>query len=795
MNTWYIGIPDFKFYYMKKVVFYLFLGILLSSYAYAQSAKQLHKEGKIFVKEGDYLEALTYFDKAIELDPSFSDPYISRAEIYEIQGDFEKAAEDYKKLSEIDPKNALHSFNAGRIYYKMERYPEAISMLNLTTELDKKNIEAYHLKINALIAYDNYRAALVESEKALEIKETATNYYYHGIVCMGLPGYLNKAEWSLRQAISKDKKFDPAYVALAKVLYDKGDLDEGLSISNQAIELNPKNKDAYFIRAKLYHKKSDYPNAINDLSKIIMLYPGNEDAYFLRGTYYQDFKLYQNAVNDFAKVIEINRKNHMAFYNRAISNEKIDALENAAKDYESFIMLAAEVEDIDNKLVEHSRSRVFELNRENEKPMIKLHIPELNEEDVIEIALNAKSLKLKGVVEDRSELTYFKINNQDFSFTEGGKNEFEVDLIVSNLDKIVIASSDIYQNENVTTYAIKRTEIDPPVIDILKPYTSQYGEIFVDSENDMLFIAGKIADESKIKSISIDGMPVKYVKEQENPEFNMVINIKDKVSISVRAEDLYGNVTTRKYTFNKEDAKILAENPMGKTWVVFIENAKYNEFASLEGPGKDVNTMKSALSKYQIHNSIHKKNLTKSELERFFSIELRDMVKINRVNSIIVWYAGHGKFINETGYWIPVDAKRDDEFTYFNINNLKAGMQSYSNMITHTLVITDACESGPSFYAAMRNDVKERVCGDYEATRFKSSQVFSSAGYELASDNSVFTKTFATALNYNTDECIAIDNIVIKVTDAVSNNNQQKPKFGKINGLEDENGTFFFIKK
>jgi hypothetical protein len=116
-------------------------------------------------------------------------------------------------------------------------------------------------------------------------------------------------------------------------------------------------------------------------------------------------------------------------------------------------------------------------------------------------------------------------------------------------------------------------------------------------------------------------------------------------------------------------------------------------------------------------------------MERFFSIELRDLVRSNRVNSILIWYAGHGKYIHETGYWIPVDAKRDDEFTYFNINALKASLQSYSNYVTHTLVITDACESGPSFYQAMRSTPKERNCNDWQATKFKSSQVFASAGY------------------------------------------------------------------
>ncbi len=161
----------------------------------------------------------------------------------------------------------------------------------------------------------------------------------------------------------------------------------------------------------------------------------------------------------------------------------------------------------------------------------------------------------------------------------------------------------------------------------------------------------------------------------------------------------------------------------------------------------------------------------------------------------MVWYAGHGKFINESGYWIPVNAKRDDEFTYFNINSLKAFMQSYTSYVTHALVITDACESGPSFYQAMRSTATERRCDDWAATKFKSSQVFSSAGYELATDNSQFTKTFANSLTNSPDACITIDKVVSKVTQAVAKNNSQRPKFGKIAGLEDENGTFFFIRK
>ncbi len=95
----------------------------------------------------------------------------------------------------------------------------------------------------------------------------------------------------------------------------------------------------------------------------------------------------------------------------------------------------------------------------------------------------------------------------------------------------------------------------------------------------------------------------------------------------------------------------------------------------------------------------------------------------------------------------------------------------------------------------MRSTDEIPSCDDWEATRFKSSQVLSSAGYELAADNSQFTRTFANTLANSPDACVPIESIVRKVTTAVESNNQQKPQFGKIAGMEDENGTFFFIPK
>jgi hypothetical protein len=117
------------------------------------------------------------------------------------------------------------------------------------------------------------------------------------------------------------------------------------------------------------------------------------------------------------------------------------------------------------------------------------------------------------------------------------------------------------------------------------------------------------------------------------------------------------------------------------------------------------------------------------------------------------------------------------------------------NYITHNLVITDACESGSAFYQAIGETSRERNCSDREAVKLKSSQVFSSSGYELEMDDSRFTRGFTNALDNNPGACLPIETIVNKVTLTLSQEYQQASKFGKIRGLADEDGTFFFIPK
>jgi tetratricopeptide (TPR) repeat protein len=778
---------------MKKLLVLIpVLLLLLTAVANGQNYKKFYKAGNEFMKMAKYQDAADQFSKAIEMEPSKAEIYVARGQAYKELGDLKAAYSDFEKAIGFSPKDVDILLTLGILSNEMTNYNQALGFLNRATRIEKRNPKIYPEKVVALIGLQDYDRALKVSDTALVLKDEPRVYYCRGISFVNLKNDI-LAKKEFEKSLSKDSRYEDARLALAELYLRQGSKEEALAQCNNVIKANDKSTRGYLMRSKVYIANLDYPAAINDVSRNILIDPENPDFYYTRGIYYQQFNQHSNAINDFYKYITARPDDPDGYFARAKSFEETMNYEKATADYEKITQLS-EFDVRARKLLADARNRLYELNRESLAPEVTILSPDLTN-DIVEVRGDNNTLLVTGKITEKSKLASFQINGKEVYFERKGKDyEFFANVDVTGLDNLAILARDEYNNEKYLNFALRRTEVTPPLISIIAPYASDDGQVYVDN-TPTLFIEGKISDDSKIKSIFIEGVTASYPVNQLNPSFNATVDVANKNKITVIAEDVYGNRQISEFKLNRDGVTIGDANPMGKTWVIFIENSQYTYFASLDGPVKDINLMKRAFSKYQINNIIHKQNMTKEEMEKFFSIELRDLIKSNQVKSLLIWYAGHGKFINDVGYWIPIDAKRDDEFTYFNINSLRASMEAYVNFLTHTLVVTDACESGPSFYQAMRSGRKQRSCDDWQATQFKSSQVFSSAGYELAVDNSQFTQTFANALANNPNACIPIEDIVNKVEVAVGDNGPQKPKFGKITGLRDEDGTFFFIAK
>lgn len=760
----------------------------------AQSPKKYLDAGMKFEENKSYKEAIESYSKALELDPKFEKAYVARASAYEKSNLKAEAVEDYKKALAFSPKEKEYYYNAGRLLADLKKYNDADQMLRKALERDKGYLDAIQVEVQVLLALKDFNYGLTVSKMGLDEKKNSQTYYNHAVMLDSLKNY-SEAEKFYKNSKYYDSKFIPAYIGLALVNVKLNKADEGMKIADEALTKDPNNMDVYFARSSISAYKKDFQNALNDITKVVLSKP-SPAAYKQRALYYEKMGQYQNAVNDYTQLLKLDATDIDTYLKRADANEQMQNHRAALADYNKVMALAAGNIRIAD-MVKQAKKKMIDLNRESIKPEIEVVSPRTDSKNNIKVSADKEELVIKGVIKDESQIKSILTNAGTVEFSPDSLNpEFTLKLTnLSKLSDVTFTVADIYNNTIATQFKIEKTESNKPLIAIETPAASFENEIFIDNNNPEVYIEGKIRDQSAIESIMIDDQLASFNPSHINPVFSAQYNIANKNKITVTVKDIYGNETVQVYSLNRSGANAAIDNPMGVTWVVFIENSHYANFPSLEGPAKDVTSIKSALAAYKVTKTIHKKDMTKGEMEKFFSIELRDYVKNNNVNSLLVWYAGHGKYVSPTGYWVPADGKMDDEFSYFGINNLKAAMQSYSGKLMHTLVITDACESGATFLMAMRGGDNEKRCDNWELTKAKSAQVFTSAGYELASDNSQFSKTFAACLTNNTDACIPIEKITKKVSTAVIQAGNQSPKFGKIKDLEDEGGTYFFIRK
>ncbi len=692
---------------MKRLITILTLLLTMGNMMiFAQSSKQYMKAGEEFARKMSLEDAIDQFTKAIELDPDFDKAYIQRAIAYSKLEDYKKAAQDFDRAIVFNEKDGELYYLSGSCYYQLEEYQIALERYTRAIDLKNNFQEAYQERSVVLMELRRYQEALEDCRKCLKIKEDEKGYFNLAQVYEKLEMY-PESEEAYRRSIEENPRVIETHFALAQMLYSTEDYSNAYASVTQVLQLDPGSLEGILLQSQILAAQKNYPKAIEVLSMASIEYPDEPRIFRYRGDYYRALNQAANAIIDYTRAIELDPGMADVYYKRAGAYEVTRDYKEALVDYEKLLAMSR-FDGTAQRLHEQAVIRMFELNREKDKPVVALTEPVSKSDNSIDIPKGMQVIAITGIISDQSKIKSLQVNNFSVPVEEiAGGYQFLASVNVRESDQIIVQVTDEYDNAETSIFTVRRTEVEPPIVQIIAPYGSENNILYLDNDEPVIYLEGRVEDESKILNIFIDSVSASYIPSDKNPAFSAMVRIENKTSLNVTVEDEFGNKSQTRFILNR-DAQAFGENPMGKTWAIFIENSSYETFSRLGGPAKDITLMRSALARYQVHNVIHKKNMTKQDMERFFAIELRDLIRSNRVNSIMVWYAGHGKFINETGYWIPVDAKQGDEFTYFSVNALKASMQSYPKSVNHTLVITDACESGPSFNQAMRSEIVEK---------------------------------------------------------------------------------------
>ncbi|MCX6354014.1 MAG: tetratricopeptide repeat protein [Candidatus Aureabacteria bacterium] len=99
--------------------------------------------GIAYQKMGDCDRAIADFDEALHLDPRHAEAYNNRGVAYHSRGEYANAINDFTKAIEIDPERAAVYNNRGSVYGVMGDYDRAIADFNAALAIDPRYAEAY----------------------------------------------------------------------------------------------------------------------------------------------------------------------------------------------------------------------------------------------------------------------------------------------------------------------------------------------------------------------------------------------------------------------------------------------------------------------------------------------------------------------------------------------------------------------------------------------------------------------------------------------------------------------------
>lgn len=200
---------------------------------YPDNALAYNHRGSAIAQQGDLYRAKKDLNKAISLNPMYTDAYHNRGIVYNNLADFQHAISDFSMAIVLNPLYTEAYYNRGVAYDKINKYEEAILNFTKTILIEPGHIKAYNCRGIAYANTGNHSEAINDFTTALRINpRSAETYFNRGV----------------------------AYI-------DKKQYDWAIKDLNRAIELSPAWPYAYHNRGVAYAQSGNINMAIFNFRK------------------------------------------------------------------------------------------------------------------------------------------------------------------------------------------------------------------------------------------------------------------------------------------------------------------------------------------------------------------------------------------------------------------------------------------------------------------------------------------------------------------------------------------------
>ncbi len=220
------------------------------------AAERFYSQGVAQLSRDDYQRALSFFEKAVEMDPNYAEAWYQAGFCYGVLGRHGDSLSSSKNAAKLRPEWAATYVNIGTSTFALGQFNESAEAYRQAIRLDDNNPETqygYSLALNKLGRSDEETLAL---KRVIEIKPDHAN----ALEKLG-QAYFKQKRWAnAAEVFEQLRTYRPdakTYNALGECYVELGRSDEALNAFNNALGYDPNLDQARFNLGRTYIKMGD----------------------------------------------------------------------------------------------------------------------------------------------------------------------------------------------------------------------------------------------------------------------------------------------------------------------------------------------------------------------------------------------------------------------------------------------------------------------------------------------------------------------------------------------------------
>jgi tetratricopeptide (TPR) repeat protein len=261
--------------------------------------------GNTFGKQGDYVEAIASFEKAIALKPDFYEAFSNMGLSYGLKGESIKAIECYEQVIAIKP-NFYEALNdMGFLYALRGENIKAIECYEKAIAIKPDDYWAFNDMGYAYYKLENYDKAIECYQKSISITPNNPEAFYNMGDAYFVKGDYDKAIECYKKVLEIKPDYHEALYSKGKAYYIEGDNKKAIKSYQKAIEIKHDYDEAFHLMGLAYDNEGEYEKAIESYQQAIKIQPDNQNAYTDLGFCLIKFAIINEAETILLKAIEL----------------------------------------------------------------------------------------------------------------------------------------------------------------------------------------------------------------------------------------------------------------------------------------------------------------------------------------------------------------------------------------------------------------------------------------------------------------------------------------------------------